>query len=189
LRLPPEIRNQIYEYALGGTDLRFHSERSASKTSLEVQRPTRAGGRFKREDRLAHPFGLLKVSHQLYAETKALPFHLNIISGSLEDLVPTFTYHLSSHPQRGAIRAVHARVIFWGPQEGVVVDLLLRALRQLDGLERVQMLCFFNDSRIREFESGLAEDMERNVEDGTGLRGVDVEVLSLEDWFFPVLKK
>jgi hypothetical protein len=84
---------------------------------------------------------------------------------------------------------VYAQVIFWGLQESVLLDLLLRALRQLNGLERVQRLCFFNDSKIRDFKSKLAKGMERNVEDGTGLRAVDVEVLTLEDWFLPVLKE
>jgi hypothetical protein len=72
LSLPPEIRNRIWAYALGGHDFRqIHCLRSRY-----VLRP--------RPRERSNIFALLRVSRQIYAETALLPYNVNTFA--VEDL-------------------------------------------------------------------------------------------------------
>ena len=71
LRLPAELRNKIYGYALGGMDLRisYRSRELGLVAAMFYNTPVW----FTSLHRLV---GLTLVSRQLYAETKILPFEL-----------------------------------------------------------------------------------------------------------------
>ncbi|CAN9355968.1 unnamed protein product [Alternaria alternata] len=66
LRLPPELRCLVFEYALGGNTymIRYH------RTSKAVKNTTVA----------KHALALLSVCRQIFAETALLPFSLNTFS-------------------------------------------------------------------------------------------------------------
>ncbi|KAH7399514.1 hypothetical protein BKA66DRAFT_565585 [Pyrenochaeta sp. MPI-SDFR-AT-0127] len=65
LRLPPEIRNQIFEIVLGGR-------------VFELEGPSCENPNFV--ERSQHVLALLAVCRQIYAETSLLPFKLNTFS-------------------------------------------------------------------------------------------------------------
>ncbi|KAI4631575.1 uncharacterized protein J4E87_002280 [Alternaria ethzedia] len=71
LRLPAELRNKIYEYALGGMELRisYRNRELGLVAAMFYNTPVL----FTSLHRLV---GLTLVSRQLYAETKILPFEL-----------------------------------------------------------------------------------------------------------------
>jgi hypothetical protein len=66
LRMPPEIRNRIYDFALGGNTFVLLKDDDTEKIVNKT----------KSKNALA----LLAVSRQLYAETALLPFSLNVFS-------------------------------------------------------------------------------------------------------------
>lgn len=75
LRLPPEIRNNIYSLVLSGAIIHpdpHYVEEDQSANIYQVARSISSGG---------HPspqrFDLLRVCRQIYIETAALPYHLS----------------------------------------------------------------------------------------------------------------
>ncbi|KAF1360416.1 hypothetical protein EJ07DRAFT_177115 [Lizonia empirigonia] len=66
LQLPPEVRNQIWEYALGGNVFEITSSRK-----VQTRRRTKESVQPK------HAFPLLGVCRQIYAETALLPYKAN----------------------------------------------------------------------------------------------------------------
>ncbi|KAF2030026.1 hypothetical protein EK21DRAFT_112319 [Setomelanomma holmii] len=66
LKMPPEIRNRIYDFALGGLTFRLQPNDDNEKVANET----------KSKNAIA----LLAVCRQLYAETAVLPTSLNVFS-------------------------------------------------------------------------------------------------------------
>ena len=69
LRLPAELRNIIYKYALGGRVLRF--SRAGSKNHSIFHADTYDNPRI---------LGLLRACRQTYSETALLPYQLNLFN-------------------------------------------------------------------------------------------------------------
>ncbi|CAN9337104.1 unnamed protein product [Alternaria alternata] len=69
LRLPAELRNRIYEYALGGHKIYMVIRFSENKEKLWLDRTDRCG--------VVPAFTLLKVCSQINAEAALLPYSLN----------------------------------------------------------------------------------------------------------------
>ena len=70
MRLPPELRNRIYEYVLGGRTIHI----TKGPYGPRKERLLRVSGNEK------HFLSLLGVSRQLYGETAVLPLKLNTFS-------------------------------------------------------------------------------------------------------------
>ena len=82
LRLPPEIRNQIFEYALGGHTI-----------WLQDAPKWRRGVKHKKTRNL---LALLAVSRQAYAETAMIAFSLNTFCADYSESMATFLRDRSS---------------------------------------------------------------------------------------------
>ena len=76
LRLPAELRNKIYEYAVGGHVIELIS----SKKKPHYKMLSQANGHYTA---LANPTVLSKICRQLHKETALLPYSLNTFHGSL----------------------------------------------------------------------------------------------------------
>jgi hypothetical protein len=96
LRLPTELRNQIYAYTLGGEVFDIYCSRSFTPFGFDT-RILR-----KQENLLA----LLAVCHQLYAETRLLPFQLNAFRFKSEDAFHSWLNKFDSI-QRESIQEIH----------------------------------------------------------------------------------
>jgi hypothetical protein len=75
LRLPAELRNQIYAYILGGETFNIHCWRRYTPFGFAT--------RIMRKRTLF--LALLAVSRQLHAETRLLPFRLNAVRFKSQD--------------------------------------------------------------------------------------------------------
>jgi hypothetical protein len=75
LRLPAELRNQIYTYILGGETFSVHCWRRYTPFGFAT--------RILRKRRLF--LALLAVSRQLHSETRLLPFRLNVFRFKSQD--------------------------------------------------------------------------------------------------------
>jgi len=84
LRLPPELRNKIYEYALSGYELRFVDW---APEPVSITRRSTSKGFIYHVDDVNTPFALPKVSRQLRAETSILPYKLNVLGGNVGRLL------------------------------------------------------------------------------------------------------
>jgi hypothetical protein len=83
LRLPAELRNRVYGYALGG----------AVWDADETRHPPHKLS-FDRRIEQKHSLGLLHVSRQIFEETRLLPFQLGTFSSglwSMSQLLNTFS--------------------------------------------------------------------------------------------------
>ncbi|KAJ4372416.1 hypothetical protein N0V83_004190 [Neocucurbitaria cava] len=87
LRLPGEIRNQIYEYIFRGHTLYLCQKTFDAPPDMQKQKKTMI--HYKRE-RLA----LLETCRQICAEARLLPFKLNGIAGSFETMSRAITHGL-----------------------------------------------------------------------------------------------
>jgi len=159
LRLPAELRNKIYGYALGGIELRM----SYRSKELGVVSPMSYDPHmsFTPFHRLV---GLTLVSRQIYAETKILPFELctmlalgSTFNGLIERLNLT---------QRQAISTIHAHHL--EVKESTVWTNSWPAVRLLTGLKRVEVFCSSN--------LGLPERIHiaEGIKKGLGRDDVDV---------------
>ncbi|KAF2707625.1 hypothetical protein K504DRAFT_332635, partial [Pleomassaria siparia CBS 279.74] len=82
LRLPPELRNKIYHYAIGDHTIRIlpgkrapgHIPNPSNKYILDDQFPARVQPDIRNP---LHLFELSKTCRTLYSECKILPFRLN----------------------------------------------------------------------------------------------------------------
>ena len=131
LRLPAELRNKIYEYALGGMQLRIsYSERKFALLSALSYDPSVSLTPL-------HRFvGLTLVSRQLYAETKILPFELCTM-----DIIRSSFYQIErlNTTQRQAISII--RTHYMNAISGAVWKILWSEVRLLTGLKRVEVFC------------------------------------------------
>lgn len=146
LRLPPEMRNLIFRYALGGK--KFLISRVGRKEQyLHV---TTVGGES------TNHFSLLRVCRQIYAETVLLPFTLSTFTFS-DSWSPRLTNALGAWMQlrlpieRGSVTTIEFRFSGAAGHEAptveslrslrYVIDYRLQTLKvpQLPGLKRVQV--------------------------------------------------
>lgn len=94
LRLPPEIRNMISAYVLGGCTW-----------SIKMTQDTAGNTRVRADDGIENALALLKVNRQIHAEAHLFPYIYNtfagIHNGHLHDWVKSRT-----HAERTCIRAI-----------------------------------------------------------------------------------
>jgi hypothetical protein len=76
LRLPAELRNKIYEYAIGGHVIELFDSTKKPHYNMLSQ----ADGHYTA---LANPTVLSKICRQLHSETALLPYSLNTFHGHL----------------------------------------------------------------------------------------------------------
>ncbi|KAI4662024.1 uncharacterized protein J4E78_004815 [Alternaria triticimaculans] len=161
LRLPAEIRNKIYGYALGGMELRisYRTRKFALLSALSYDPSVSLTPLHRR-------VGLTLVSRQLYAETKTLPFELctmDIIRSSFPNQIERL-----NTTQRQAISIIRAH--YMNARDGKVWAILWPEVRVLTGLKRVEVYCCPNlglSGRIHLVEA---------VEKGLGRDDVDIVV-------------
>lgn len=105
LRLPREIRREIFEYVLGGEILLLH-------IALWEDEPTKV----YRKDRGPNKLSSLEVCHQLYYELKLLPFKLSIFEDDFEhwncQCMCQWLGERLAPEQRDAIKTIRIRVDF-----------------------------------------------------------------------------
>jgi hypothetical protein len=127
LRLPAELRNKIYEYALGGMELHISSRsRMSDQFSVVSSDPS-----FDNIP-LHRLIGLTLVSQQLYAETKLLPFELGTVRTTAS--TPRAPIKRLSVTQRQAISSI--RVDYWYASD-CRFWMFCPAVKALKGLKRV----------------------------------------------------
>lgn len=100
LRLPAELRLQIYKYILSGETFSIHAWRRYTPFSIAT-RILR-----KRRNFLA----LLAVNHQLHAETHLLPFQHNVFRFKSQDAFGSWLAGLSA-AQQDAVREI--QIVTW----------------------------------------------------------------------------
>jgi hypothetical protein len=144
LRLPPEIRNQIYEYVFYEGAYRFYNP----STALPQTYPALRRFPFKFDHKVLDRFGILRVSRQLYGEVAILPFRLSTFSfdsrysrGCLKDVL--------TYAQCRAIARIEVHIkddyLIWflEHKEGNRSEVEAGAVsfRGLGGLKRLKRLC------------------------------------------------
>ena len=132
LRLPAELRNKIYGYALGGMELRvsYRSKELGVVSAMSYDPSVSLTPLHRR-------VGLTLVSRQLYAETKILPFELCTM-----DVIRSLFYnHIKrlNTTQRQAISTI--RTHYMNARDGTVWTILWSEVRKLTGLKRVEVFC------------------------------------------------
>ncbi|KAF1932400.1 uncharacterized protein M421DRAFT_2031 [Didymella exigua CBS 183.55] len=101
LRLPPELRNQIWEYALGG--------HAFDITTRKVFKQRKRIDKAKAWDLPINTFALLRVCRQIYAETALIPYKHNAFCFASED---AFDWAVSLRPvQQNIIAEIHVATI------------------------------------------------------------------------------
>jgi len=162
LRLPAELRNKIYEYALGGMELRisYRTRKFALLSALSYDPSVSLTP--------LHRFvGLTLVSRQLYAETKILPFDLCTMDVTRSSF--HFQIERLNATQRQAISTI--RMHYMNAISGAVWRFLWSEVRLLTGLKRVEVFCCPTNLGL----SGRIHLVEA-VEKGLGRDDVDVVV-------------
>jgi len=108
LRLPAELRNQIYAYVLGNLIIRPKPSKSLNQYGSPTPglKLRAAGASLEDEERATRFLALTQTCRQVYAETKLLPFTLNAFDLRCLSQLPDFIYNLSSW-QRNAVVLVH----------------------------------------------------------------------------------
>ncbi|KAL6712117.1 hypothetical protein ACN47E_003160 [Coniothyrium glycines] len=87
LRLPAEIRHKIYAFALGGFEFRVSDNQKFGRKTRLVHKASRS--RVWASGRVV--LALTETSRQIYAETKELPFLLNVFAGTPITFKPFIT--------------------------------------------------------------------------------------------------
>ena len=159
LRLPAEIRNKIYGYALGGMKLRMpYRSKELGVVSAMSYGPSVS------LTPLHRLVGLTLVSRQLYAETKILPFELC----TMHVIRSLFHYQIErlNTTQRQAISII--RTHYMNARDGKVWTILWPEVRLLTGLKRVEVFC------CPDLELSGRIHLVEAVEKGLGRDDVDV---------------
>jgi hypothetical protein len=111
LRLPAELRNEIYKYALGGVEMvLFEGATPGTHFAVPSKFVLALGTHGATPEPVAHGLALTQVCRQLYAETRLLTFQLNDFYGSFLAL-EIWTKELNSE-QVSAIRRLNLH-IYW----------------------------------------------------------------------------
>jgi hypothetical protein len=109
LRLPAELRNQVYEYVFGDREIDVVYHRSAFEYKFEAYMSSRPE-RPESDERVYNLTALLGAYRQLYAETKFPPF----IYGHLDHLVTggslLHSLRALTKEQREAVRSLRLKI-------------------------------------------------------------------------------
>ncbi|KAH7076427.1 hypothetical protein BKA63DRAFT_282354 [Paraphoma chrysanthemicola] len=139
LRLPPEIRNRIFKYALCGHKLRpflsFEHFRTSELQGVVAANRKLAKGRFE----------LLLTSRQIYAETAALPYILTTFAFQRTYHIHQWLSVLDRHPvQKKRLRYIKTLQCASMPSDSVSEHQCHKAfpLDRFCGLERVELLLY-----------------------------------------------
>jgi hypothetical protein len=100
LRLPAEVRNQIYAYILSGEAFSIHCWRRYAPFGIAT--------RILRKQK--NFLALLAVCHQIHAETRLLPFQLNAFRFKSQDAFKSWLDKFG-RDQKEAIQEVH--IVTW----------------------------------------------------------------------------
>jgi hypothetical protein len=103
LRLPAEIRNTIYEYVLGGESWHY-----LTYIGVRLSLKRRLSKDDERPEKEPHFLALFKTCRQLQAETKLLPFKLNLFPTFVKDLLDFL--RVLSPSQASVIHTIQAMV-------------------------------------------------------------------------------
>ncbi|KAF2831057.1 hypothetical protein CC86DRAFT_377976 [Ophiobolus disseminans] len=116
LLLPPELRNIVYKYVVGGHDIQFtqqfhHHSKSSEKDGLCTVICKKPGRSWVRTgDSLAV---LMCICHQIRSESKILPFAINEFGGDVPRLLLASTRFFSGRLTFEAISFFHLIVGSW----------------------------------------------------------------------------
>ncbi|KAF2831040.1 hypothetical protein CC86DRAFT_281830 [Ophiobolus disseminans] len=101
LRLPPEIRNTVYTYALGGYRISLNGTRSRNSWT---KHPTVTTGTEGRWQTVSSVLGITFACRQTYLESSLMFFDLNEFGGKDIDHAFENFFDTITEPQRVAIR-------------------------------------------------------------------------------------
>ncbi|EAT88259.1 hypothetical protein SNOG_04499 [Parastagonospora nodorum SN15] len=147
LRLPAELRNSIFAYALGASKIERctgYSCQVCRKLKILSGSPKYVTCHFE------GGLGILSTCRQVYAESKLLPFKLNTVSSRVLPLSEP-SYDKFAAWQRNAITSVqiHAKMSIKSAAPNLGVDFLLQETGRLKGLERVTFVCGLADAQAK----------------------------------------
>lgn len=189
LSLPPEIRNRIYGYVLGGNELHVNivrQSRTTKRIKLEITICTAvideesAAIMIRHEEgdteisdwhdrhhgcgvpgsKVSYSVALLKTCAQIHSETALLPFQMNTFIFNITEAFQTF--HRKLMPiQRKAIRYMSLETGYFREHRGPMIPGALRWLKRMTGLKRIVLFEQFLAYSIVDFTSG-AKDVIRD---------------------------
>jgi len=173
LRLPGELRNRIYEYALGDFQI-FFKDRSVGR-GVEVYTTNEEAD--KRMIRAPHFQGLTTTCRQVHAETKLLPFALNEFTGDIFDVKPFLIANVHHTTWLSAIKTLQLKVYGLTGYRTYPISILkiLCLVQQLNGLKKVIVEHMVFKGWPSRWETHLAAEVE-GVFRQRALNG-DLEVL------------
>jgi hypothetical protein len=161
LRLPGELRNRIYGYALGRMRFFINGSRWYGKLEADAEGP---------ELSLHYFFALIQVCRQVYSEAHLLPYKLNIIHDRVSN--QWFPEILNSD-QRNAIRTI---VFQMEDMEMTEEELTGRPTDKYAALEEVFLDCYGSSSNLEGFAWAL-----KGVEYWTARKGLTIRYENFQD--------
>jgi hypothetical protein len=173
LRLPPELRNRIYEYTLSFWLLGI----------LNPWKPRTYVDKWYTDCNLS----ILSTCRQIYAEAKLLPFRVDVFAGWPYDFNTHLFPKLKSW-QVDAITTIHIRILFdhsWGGDPSSNwpsprLQSFLQRTRHISGLKHLQMIAESRYYMIEEERKSQEQLMEECV---NSARATDVDVRIV--WLMP----
>ncbi|EAT88237.1 hypothetical protein HBH56_092960 [Parastagonospora nodorum] len=166
LRLPAEIRNDIFAMAIGG-----HFIRVCSTVQCELCRNNRSVG-----CAVHCPPDLLSLTatcRQIHAETRPLPFTVNTFCGYARDMARTFDA-IFDRTQLESIASLCIMILFSADFKG---------FRRLSGLEQVTILSKYTFDRLvnpSNAEEILRRKFLREVRKNEAIGYVDLKIIDTE---------
>jgi hypothetical protein len=153
LRLPPELRDRIWGFAIGAHVLRVvYTNSPANKTVVKIQPP------FK-ENR--NTLALLRTCRQIYSETALLPYKSSTYSCDLWQPLSHGLRHMKRF-QRAQIEDLQVELdLPWSRNPVRIQELCVDQLAILPGLKRVRILAF-RDKYVLEHELEESRETIRN---------------------------
>jgi hypothetical protein len=153
LRLPPELRDRIWGFAIGAHVLRVvYTNSPANKTVVKIQPP------FK-ENR--NTLALLRTCRQIYSETALLPYKSSTYSCDLWQPLSHGLRHMKRF-QRAQIEDLQVELdLPWSRNPVRIQELCVDKLAILPGLKRVRILAF-RDKYVLEHELEESRETIRN---------------------------
>lgn len=182
LSLPPEIRNRVYGYVVGGNELHVNIVRQSRTTKLmklditictAVIDEESAATMVRHEEgdteisdwhdrhhscrvpssKVSYNVALLKTCAQIHSETALLPFQMNTFMFNITEAFQTF--HRKLMPiQRNAIRYMSLETGDFREHRGPMIPGALRWLKKMTGLKRIVLFEQFLAYSIVDFTSG-----------------------------------
>ncbi|KAH3908869.1 hypothetical protein HBH56_164800 [Parastagonospora nodorum] len=179
LRLPAELRNSIFAYALGASKIERctgYSCQVCRKLKILSGSPKYVTCHFE------GGLGILSTCRQVYAESKLLPFKLNTVSSRVLPLSEP-SYDKFAAWQRNAITSVqiHAKMSIKSAAPNLGVDFLLQETGRLKGLERVTFVWYIRKKAINSKADWpmLRQSMLENCRDQMARLNVEIHVVTI----------